>query len=79
MSIWTDFGFRDNLYATPTLQGAAEGSMLLVGRESEVSRLRTHSGSLDTHASMEGDNGVGKTSLVTVAAYRAMVAHGLGE
>ena len=79
MSIWQDFGFKDNLYSTPPLSGTAEGSELLVGRDAEVKRLRTHWTSLDTHASMEGNNGVGKTSLVSVAAYRAMVAHSLGE
>lgn len=73
--MWQDFGFKDNLYSTPPLDGTAEGSQLLVGRDAEVSRLRTHWGGLDTHASMEGNNGVGKTSLVAVAAYRAMVAH----
>jgi hypothetical protein len=50
-----------------------------VGRDDEVARLRTHWGSLDTHASMEGNNGVGKTSPVAVAAYRAMVGHSLEE
>lgn len=79
MSIWRDFGFDDNLYATPPLSGTEEGSRLLVGRDQEVVRLRTHWSSLDTHASMEGDNGVGKTSLVAVAAYRAMVDYSLGE
>lgn len=79
MSIWQDFGFKDNLYATPPLTGTSEGSQLLVGRDNEVARLMTHWSSLDTHASMEGDNGVGKTSLVVVSAYRAMVSHGLGE
>jgi PAS domain-containing protein len=75
--MWQDFGFKDNLYSTPPLTGTPEGSQLLVGREAEVARLRTHWSSLDTHASMEGNNGVGKTSLVAVAAYRAMVAHSL--
>lgn len=79
MNMWHDFGFKDNLYATPPLTGTPEGSQLLVGRDPEVARLQTHWSSLDTHASMEGDNGVGKTSLVVVAAYRAMVSHSLGE
>lgn len=79
MGMWEEFGFQDNLYATPPLSGTAEGSQLLVGRDAEVERLHLHWSSLDTHASMEGDNGVGKTSLVAVAAYRAMVNHSLGE
>lgn len=79
MGMWQDFGFRDNLYSTPPLSGTAEGSELLVGRDSEVRRLQTHWSGLDTHASMEGDNGVGKTSLVSVAAYRAMVDYAAGS
>lgn len=79
VSIWQEFGFNDNLYATPPLKGTADGSQLLVGRDHLVARLQTHWSSLDTHASMEGDNGVGKTSLVAVAAYRAMVAHSMSE
>lgn len=77
--MWQDFGFKDNLYSTPPLTGTPEGSQLLVGRDAEVARLRTHWASLDTHASMEGNNGVGKTSLVAVAAYRAMAAHALDK
>ena len=74
MSVWDRLGFRENLYATPPLPGNAEGSRLLVGRDAEVEELQDHWSSYDTHASVEGANGVGKTSLVAVAAYRDMVA-----
>lgn len=72
MSVWERLGFSDNLYATPPLPGNQEGSRLLVGRDSEVEELQDHWASYDTHASVEGANGVGKTSLVAVAAYRDM-------
>jgi hypothetical protein len=74
MSVWERLGFRENLYSTPPLPGTEEGSRLLVGRDAEVEELQDHWASFDTHASIEGSNGVGKTSLVAVAAYRDMVA-----
>lgn len=74
MSVWERLGFRENLYTTDVLPGNDEGSRLLVGRDQEVAELQDHWASYDTHASIEGDNGVGKTSLVTVAAYRDMLA-----
>lgn len=74
MSVWERLGFRENLYSTPPLPGTEEGSRLLVGRDAEVEELQDHWASYDTHASIEGSNGVGKTSLVSVAAYRDMVA-----
>ncbi|PHV65097.1 ATP-binding protein [Williamsia muralis] len=73
MSVWERLGFRENLYATPPLPGNEEGSRLLVGRDAEVEELQDHWASYDTHASIEGASGVGKTSLVAVAAYRDMV------
>ncbi|MFP1155380.1 hypothetical protein ACK280_25385 [Mycobacterium sherrisii] len=74
MSVWERLGFRENLYSTPPLPGNEEGSRLLVGRDAEVEELQDHWASYDNHASIEGSNGVGKTSLVAVAAYRDMVA-----
>lgn len=74
MSVWERLGFRENLYTTDVLPGNEEGSRLLVGRDEEVAELQDHWASYDTHASVEGDNGVGKTSLVAVAAYRDMAA-----
>jgi hypothetical protein len=71
--VWERLGFRENLYATPPLPGSAEGSRLLVGRDDEIEELQEHWASYDTHFSIEGANGIGKTSLVAVAAYRDMV------
>jgi hypothetical protein len=79
MSLWSDLGFRENLYSTPPLRANDEGSQLLVGRDSEVSDLLRSISSLDTHPTIEGDNGVGKTSLVAVASYRALRAFEQGS
>ncbi|WP_141772855.1 hypothetical protein [Mycobacterium malmoense] len=73
-TVWEEFGFKANPYGTSQLMPTAEGERLLVGRSREVRRLHRHWSSMDTHASVEGSNGVGKTSLVSVAAYTAMMA-----
>lgn len=72
MSLWTRCGLHDNPYAVKALPANAAGVALLVGREREVEDLVSYLRSADTHATLEGDNGVGKTSLVFVAAYEAL-------
>jgi hypothetical protein len=72
MSLWTDLGFRDNPYGVAPIPPTEEGDQLLVGREVEIRQLRRSVESLDTHPTIEGENGVGKTSLVAVAGYRAL-------
>lgn len=71
MNIWKTLGYISNPYEVSPLDGTETGSRLLVGRDKEVRRLQTHWSSASTHASLEGSIGVGKTSLVRVAAYRA--------
>ncbi len=70
-SLWESFGFRENPYATVPISPTAEGERLLVGRGRELHRLLRDLASLDTHVTIEGDNGVGKTSLVAVSSYLA--------
>jgi hypothetical protein len=70
-SIWNDFGFRESPYATDHLPPSSEGERLLVGRDAELGRLRTFLRSSARHPTLEGENGVGKTSLVNVAGYQA--------
>ena len=71
VSIWTEYGFRENPYGTKAIAPSAEGVNLLVGRTGDVRRLHTAITSLDTHPSIEGNAGVGKTSLAQVTAYVA--------
>ncbi|PWF64069.1 hypothetical protein CBX96_07710 [Shewanella sp. BC20] len=68
--MWSELGFRDNPYSPRPIQANEEGVELLVGRESELRRLMTYIRSSDTHPTLEGPNGVGKTSLVSVAGYK---------
>jgi hypothetical protein len=72
MSIWNDFGFRENPYTTRPINATDEGERLLVGREKELKKLALYLSSTSTHPTIEGANGVGKTSLVSVAGYQAL-------
>jgi hypothetical protein len=69
MSLWMDLGFRANPYSTTPIPPTEEGAQLLVGRHHELRRIVRGITSADTVPTIEGDNGVGKTSLVSVAAY----------
>ncbi|MDT9642571.1 hypothetical protein HBO40_00435 [Pseudomonas protegens] len=69
MSLWNELGFTDNPYSPRPIQGDEQGVKLLVGRARVLNRLKTYLRSSDTHPTLEGPNGVGKTSLVSVAGY----------
>lgn len=71
MDIWESVGYSANPYSVEPLPPTPEGAELLVGREKELRQLTTQLRSTDTHPTIEGDNGVGKTSLVFVAGFRA--------
>jgi MoxR-like ATPase len=71
MSVWNEFGFRENPYATTPVPPTEEGQRLLVGRENELSQLLLYLSSAGSHVTVEGDNGVGKTSLVAIAGFEA--------
>jgi hypothetical protein len=74
MSFWNELGFRENPYSTTPIPATAEGERLLVGRDKELSAIERLITSSASHPTIEGDNGVGKTSLVSVAGYRLMEA-----
>jgi len=79
MSIWTSYGFRESPYATDPIPASADGERLLVGRDGPLDRLTTYISSSALHPTIEGDNGVGKTSLVAVAGYRLRSQFERGE
>lgn len=79
VTLWTALGYSQNPYSVDPLPPSQEGADLLVGREVELRRLGTQLSSTDTHPTIEGENGVGKTSLAFVAAYRAAAAYGAGS
>lgn len=70
LSVWTDLGFRGNLYEIDPVPPTEEGERLLVGRAAELEQLRLYLTSSSTHPTIEGQNGVGKSSLVAVAGFQ---------
>lgn len=71
-TLWDRIGFRESPYATRPIPATREGASLLVGRDAELGRLKNRLKSSSKHPTIEGDNGVGKTSLVSVASYQLM-------
>ncbi|WP_460397400.1 hypothetical protein [Actinophytocola sediminis] len=68
--MWADFGFAENPYATEPIPASEEGDELLVGRDAEIRYLEARIQDSGAHPTLEGDNGVGKTSLISVVCYR---------
>lgn len=69
MNIYKEWHFFDNPFKTTPLQPNKEGKELLVGRDSEIKRILTRVFNPPSLVTVEGLNGVGKTSLVNVALY----------
>lgn len=72
MAIWDDLGFGGNPYDARPLRATEEGDQLMIGRDLESRTLRSQIENTTLHPTLEGANGVGKTSLVLVNAYRLM-------
>jgi PAS domain-containing protein len=72
VSLWTELGFSKSPYNSESLRANAEGLKLLVGRGKEKRALLGQLTNLNLHPTIEGDNGVGKTSLVLVAIFDAI-------
>lgn len=68
--MWNSFGFSRNLYDTHPVKGNDLGERLLVGRSDEVRRIKSLISSFRTVITLEGPNGVGKTSLVLVSGHK---------
>lgn len=68
--VWADFGFMENPYATEPIPASEQGDQLLVGRDADIRYLEARIRASGAHPTMEGDNGIGKTSLISVVCYR---------
>ena len=71
MSFYLDWGFKKNPFETSALPPSEEGNQLLVGRDAEMRKLRRRLDNAGKVPTVEGLNGVGKTSLTNVMLYRA--------
>lgn len=70
MNIFRDWGFTDNPFETRPLPANENGSTLLIGRNTESDQIKRRLINTSNIVTVEGNNGVGKTSLVNVASYR---------
>jgi hypothetical protein len=75
MSFYMDWGFSDNPFQTTALPASKLGETLLVGRDSELSQLQLRLCNPPKLPTIEGLNGVGKTSLVNVATFKLFQEH----
>ncbi len=69
MSIYSDWGFISNPFQTTALAPDEQGTLLLIGRNEELEALRRRLRNPPRIPTLEGLNGVGKSSLVNVASY----------
>lgn len=70
-SVWSQYGFTLNLYSTDPIGMSEEDRALLVGRDRELKQIAKQLSSGASVVALEGDFGVGKTSLAAAAAYDA--------
>ncbi len=73
--IYRDWGFTDNPFQTTALKADEQGEALLVGRSEELEKLVRRLLNPPKLATLEGANGVGKTSLVNVAVFKQLKAY----
>lgn len=75
----SEFGFTKNPYDTTALPASEEGNQLLVGREDEVDFLTQQLTSTSMIPLLYGENGVGKSSIANVVAYRLSQEYNQGD
>lgn len=75
----SEFGFKKNPYDTMALSSSEEGSQLLVGRDDEVNFLTQQLTSSSMIPLLYGENGVGKSSIANVVAYRLSQKYNQGD
>lgn len=68
--MWDEFGFSENPYDHLPVSASTAGERLLVGREEEISKLIIRIKGRNAIPTLEGDIGVGKTSIIAVASYK---------
>lgn len=68
--MWAELGFTQNIYDHLPITADAVGERLLVGRETELAKLTNRIKGRNAIPTLEGEIGVGKTSIIAVASYR---------
>ncbi|MFT3876741.1 MAG: ATP-binding protein [Propioniciclava sp.] len=67
---WQDIGFDGSPYYVHPISPDPDGNGMFVGRDAELARLKSQLRNTTLHPCIEGESGVGKTSLVAVAGYQ---------
>lgn len=70
---YRDFGFSADPFSNKALQADESGEKLFVDRETEVKKLVRRVKEGDKIPTLEGSNGVGKTSIINIALHRLFV------
>jgi hypothetical protein len=81
MSVYSTWGYRENPFQPTALTPDELGVALLIGRDIELGSLSSALNNPPKIPTVEGPNGVGKTSLINVSAflcYRAFMRSGAG-
>lgn len=71
MNIYKDWGFYESPFNTSALQSNENGMSLLVGRDLEIQQILRRLFNPPASVTIEGLNGIGKTSLVNVSLFKA--------
>ncbi|AMC35269.1 MarR family winged helix-turn-helix transcriptional regulator [Janthinobacterium sp. B9-8] len=69
MSIYQEWGFKENPFSVSSLGANEEGKALLVGRDKELKKIKILLSIGEKWTCIDGAIGVGKTSLVNVAVF----------
>jgi DNA-binding MarR family transcriptional regulator len=70
--VYQQWGFATNPFLQTPLPPNLEGASLLVGRQAELKQIRLRLASPPKLVTVEGRNGIGKTSVINVAAYHSL-------
>jgi len=73
--IYENWGFTGSPFQTTSLPPSELGEKLLVGRDTELATLMRRLSSPPKLATLEGLNGVGKTSVVNIASFKLFNEH----
>lgn len=79
LGLYQKWGFKSGPFETRPLPASAEGAQLLIGRQKEVNKIRQRLLSPNKIVTVEGPNGIGKTSINNVASYISYQAFLDGE
>lgn len=71
INLYRDWGFIDTPFETKPLPPDETGVTLLIGRDKELEKIIRRLSSSEHILTVEGLNGVGKTSLINIAVYKA--------